>query len=184
METEKEEGRKPMSTTLKPYTDYLEEEGAQWKLVDPRQVETAPWTLFKCQYGCPRYGKSRCCPPHSPDYRRTREILDSYRRGILFSVAGDSNQLAVETARRLFLGGFYKSLALGGHPCTLCESCDLETCRFPRRRSLPWKPAGSTCLPPPAGAGLRCTPLPRRPRGHTANLPWYWWNKEGTDCCS
>ena len=133
METEKEEGRKPMSTTLKPYTDYLEEEGAQWKLVDPRQVETAPWTLFKCQYGCPRYGKSRCCPPHSPDYRRTREILDSYRRGILFSVAGDSNQLAVETARRLFLGGFYKSLALGGHPCTLCESCDLESCRFPQK---------------------------------------------------
>ena len=122
-----------MNESLKEYTDYLEGEGARWKLVDPRKVETAPWVSFKCQYGCPGYGKSRCCPPHSPDHKRTREILDSYRRGILFSIAGDGTVLAVETARRLFLGGFYKAIALGSHACDLCESCDLEQCRHPAK---------------------------------------------------
>ena len=122
-----------MNESLREYTDYLEGEGAQWKLVDPRRVETAPWVRFKCQYGCPRYGKSLCCPPHSPDYRSTREILDSYRRGILLAVRGDGSALAAETARRLFLGGFYKAIALGSHPCTLCESCTLDGCRHPEK---------------------------------------------------
>ena len=70
---------------MEKYIELLKAGGADLALViDPATVVTEPWVEFKCRYGCPRYGKSYCCPPHSPDYKRTREILDSFRRALLF----------------------------------------------------------------------------------------------------
>ena len=44
--------------------DYLRENGAEPALViDPHTVVTAPWTTFKCQFGCEHFGKNHCCPP-------------------------------------------------------------------------------------------------------------------------
>ena len=49
--------------------DYLRENGAEPALViDPHTVVTAPWTTFKCQFGCENFGKNHCCPPEAPDY--------------------------------------------------------------------------------------------------------------------
>ena len=67
--------------------DYLRENGAEPALViDPHTVVTAPWTTFKCQFGCENFGKNHCCPPEAPDYTRTRAVLDSFSTGILFRV--------------------------------------------------------------------------------------------------
>jgi hypothetical protein len=56
------------------------------KQIAPDSVVTAPWVRLKCQFGCPGYGKSYCCPPNTPTPEQTREILDSYRRAILFHI--------------------------------------------------------------------------------------------------
>ena len=107
-----------------------------------RQVVTAPWTTFKCQFGCENFGKNHCCPPEAPDYTRTRAVLDSFSTGILFRVHHwNATAMAAEGARRLFLDGYYKALAFGSGPCKLCPSCAPEGCRFP------WKavPAMEAC---------------------------------------
>ena len=91
--------------------DYLRENGAEPALViDPHTVVTAPWTTFKCQFGCENFGKNHCCPPEAPDYTRTRAVLDSFSTGILFRVHHwNATAMAAEGARRLFLDGYYKA---------------------------------------------------------------------------
>ena len=33
------------------------------RVVDVNTIKTGSWTRWKCQYGCPNYGKTLCCPP-------------------------------------------------------------------------------------------------------------------------
>ena len=84
--------------------DYLRENGAEPALViDPHTVVTAPWTTFKCQFGCENFGKNHCCPPEAPDYTRTRAVLDSFSTGILFRVHHwNATAMAAEGARLFF----------------------------------------------------------------------------------
>ena len=56
-------------------------EGA--KVIDPRSVVTAEWVRMKCQFGCPGFGMSHCCPPHTPTPDVTRKVIDSYQKAIL-----------------------------------------------------------------------------------------------------
>ena len=109
------------------------------KLIHPASVVTAPWTVFKCQYGCGSYGKSWCCPPHAPSHDKTREIIDSYETAILFHFKrmGNLTEVAQKVARQMFLDGYYKAAAMGSGPCRLCPVCALEenggACRFPEK---------------------------------------------------
>lgn len=104
-------------------------------IIDPHQVITAPWTAFKCQFGCENYGKNHGCPPQSPDWQKTRAILDSYSKGILFRVHNwNATAIARDLSRELFLDGYYKSIAFGSGPCKLCAVCSFpEICRFPAK---------------------------------------------------
>lgn len=53
------------------------------KQIDPRSVVTAEWVRLKCQFGCPGFGLSYCCPPHTPTPDVTRRVIDSYDKVIL-----------------------------------------------------------------------------------------------------
>ena len=120
---------------MKQYFEMLTEQGADPALlIDPHMVVTAPWTVFKCQFGCENYGKNHCCPPAAPGYEKTRAILDSYEKAILFRVHGwNATSMAAECSRKLFLDGYYKAIALGSGPCKLCKVCDPAGCRQPER---------------------------------------------------
>lgn len=50
------------------------------KIIDPGSVVTAEWVRLKCQYGCPGFGESLCCPPRSPTPDITRKVIDSYQK--------------------------------------------------------------------------------------------------------
>ncbi len=50
------------------------------------EVYTAPWVRMKCQFGCPGFGETLCCPPHTPTPDEMRKILDSYTHGILLHI--------------------------------------------------------------------------------------------------
>jgi len=107
------------------------------ELIDPRSVTTAEWVRMKCQFGCPGFGMSHCCPPHTPTPEVTRKVIDSYQKAILLHrrlTKGERSKNFTETIVRLeikiFLDGYYKAWSMGSGPCRLCKECDLSaSCR-------------------------------------------------------
>ena len=107
------------------------------ELIEPRSVATAEWVRMKCQFGCPGFGMSRCCPPHTPTPEVTRKVIDSYQKAILLhrrltkGERGKSfNETIVRLEIKMFLDGYYKAWSMGSGPCRLCKECDLSaSCR-------------------------------------------------------
>lgn len=118
------------------YLDFLLNNGADLAMViDTKTVVTAPWTIYRCHYGCNFYGKRHCCPPQAPGWKETREMLECFTTGILFCSGSerdtDITSLAIAVARELFLDGYYKAMAFGCGPCQRCETCNPDYCNFP-----------------------------------------------------
>ena len=100
------------------------------KAIAPASIVTAAWVRLKCQFGCGGYNGSLCCPPHSPTPEETRRVLDCYRRAILVHCKPGVGvkALVVALEREAFLAGYYRALALGSGPCSLCEECSFARC--------------------------------------------------------
>ena len=127
----------------------------QAKQIQPSTIVTAPWVRLKCQFGCPRYDKSYCCPPDTPEPEQTREIIDSYNRSILFhrespKVEGRPRPYReyldrlIELEGEMFKDGYYKALVLLCGPCHLCKECGKikgDPCAFGHRA----RPAMEAC---------------------------------------
>ncbi|MHC1719574.1 MAG: DUF2284 domain-containing protein [Clostridiaceae bacterium] len=129
---------------MEKYVNMLNKMGSDSvKIIDTKSIVTAPWTIFKCQYGCGRYGKSWCCPPKSLDYKQTQEIIDSYKTAILFRCHDMSivTDIAVKIAKEMFFDGFYKAIAFGSGPCKKCNECNPNGCNFPDKAA----PAMEAC---------------------------------------
>lgn len=109
--------------------------GGKAQIIYPQSVKTAAWVVYKCQFGCALYGKKHCCPPFSPTWKQTKEMLSEYSLGILFSSASmqGTSEIAGVLARELFLDGYYKAIAFGSGNCKLCKSCNMNHCNFPNR---------------------------------------------------
>jgi predicted metal-binding protein len=123
---------------MKPVEVYCQEvlemgvDGA--KVIDPRSVVTAEWVRMKCQFGCPGFGRSLCCPPHTPTPDITRKVVHSYQKAILLHrklPKGEKtkpfNEAIVNLEIKIFLDGYYKAWSMGSGPCRLCKECDLTT---------------------------------------------------------
>ena len=102
------------------------------RMVDPHSVATADWVRMKCQFGCPGFGLSHCCPPHTPTPDLTRKVIDSYQKAILLHqrlAKGERgknfNEALVRLEIKIFLEGYYKAWSMGSGPCRLCKKCDL-----------------------------------------------------------
>jgi predicted metal-binding protein len=110
------------------------------KVIAPHSIVTAEWVRLKCQYGCPRFGASLCCPPHSPGPETTRKVIESYQTAILLHQRirrgeNKSQQHFSETIASLeveiFCDGYYKAWSMGSGPCDLCKECNLSgPCRY------------------------------------------------------
>jgi predicted metal-binding protein len=105
------------------------------KIIDPGTIVTGPWVRWKCKYGCDGYDSSLCCPPNTPDYKETRELLDSYEKALLAHFTETPGhkpaptEVVVRLERDIFLDGHYKAFALGAGPCNLCKDCSMKVCR-------------------------------------------------------
>ena len=116
------------------YFNILKEGGAEQILViDPSTVVTAPWVFYKCKFGCKKFGTSHICPPESPNFRETREILNCYSKAILFTHRDLSKvrPLATWVSGEAFADDYYKSIAMASGPCDNCKNCSKEHCNFP-----------------------------------------------------
>lgn len=118
------------------YFDVLKEAGADLALqIDVSKIVIAPWTIYKCKFGCPRYGAYYCCPPNTPTWRDTEGMLKCFNSAILFRCHDFTKltDIAQAGSRALLLDGYYKVIAYGGSHCTLCEVCGRDHCNHPGR---------------------------------------------------
>ena len=118
-------------TDLKRFAGRACELGAaEAKVIDPASIATAPWVRLKCQFGCGCYNTTLCCPPYTPTPDETRKVIDCYRRAILIHCKPgvDVKELVATLEREVFLDGYYRALALGCGPCSLCDECNLHSC--------------------------------------------------------
>jgi predicted metal-binding protein len=104
------------------------------KIIKTDSIVTAPWVRWKCRYGC-GYNHGRCCPPYTPDYRETRELVGSYEKALLVHCTGSTEptDVVAPLERDIFLAGYFKAFALGAGPCNLCSECSLDVCRHPEK---------------------------------------------------
>ena len=112
------------------------------KTIDVASIRTGAWTRWKCQFGCPNYGKTLCCPPFVPDYAATQRFLQEFIRGIIIQYTFPLNGVAVENfaaadlsmsnglleillnlEREAFLQNHYKAFALKAVRCAMCCWC-------------------------------------------------------------
>ncbi len=100
--------------------------------IDTKTISTAPWTVYRCQFGCAAYGKSHCCPPKTPTWKETQEMIDCFKYGILFRCheMNAVSPMVIKVAQELFLDGYYKVTAFGSGPCRKCAKCNPEHCNF------------------------------------------------------
>ncbi len=124
-----------LDPSLYPYCERALETGVTHaKQIHTSSVVTGKWVRLKCQYGCGMYGKTYSCPPDSPTPDDTREILDSYRRAILFHIEHPYSKHwsketratklgLVELEAQMFKDGYYRAFVLLGGRCTVCEEC-------------------------------------------------------------
>jgi predicted metal-binding protein len=122
-----------MSTreTINSFIRLARELGAlEAKLIEAASIVIAPWVRLKCRYGCDGYNTSHCCPPHTPAYQETREVIASYRHAILIHCKklGSPTPIVSALERYIFLNGFYKAIGLGSGPCQLCAKCHTRQC--------------------------------------------------------
>jgi predicted metal-binding protein len=125
--------------TFEAYIDAALKQDVSHALV----IETSKaWVRMKCQFGCAGYGRTHCCPPHTPTPEEMRKILDSYTYGILvhlhwkknYKTVNQLNETLLDLERRIFLDGFYKAWALGCGPCDRCTECNIGgACLHPDR---------------------------------------------------
>jgi predicted metal-binding protein len=101
------------------------------KVIAPRSIVTAEWVRMKCQFGCPGFGVSLCCPSHTPTPEFTRKVIDSYEKAILLhrrlkkeERSKGFNETVVHLEIEIFLDGYYKAWSMGSGPCRLCKECD------------------------------------------------------------
>ncbi len=103
------------------------------RVIDPGSIVTAEWVRMKCQFGCPGFGQSLCCPPRSPTPEATRRVIDSYDQAILLykriekeGRGKEFNDAMVRLEIEIFLDGYYKAWSMGSGPCRRCKTCDLS----------------------------------------------------------
>ncbi len=113
-------------------------------LIHPSSVVTAQWVRLKCQFGCGGFGKSYCCPPDTPTPEKTRMILDSYSRAILFHLEVPQTpergkafktffKMLPKLEGEMFKEGFYRAFVFMSGPCRLCKTCgklEDDPCQF------------------------------------------------------
>ena len=117
--------------TVRAFIRQARELGAlEAKLIEAAGIVTAPWVRLKCRYGCGGYNTSLCCPPHSPTWLETREMIDGYKHALLIHCkeVGSSTAIVCELERRIFLAGFYKAFGMGNGPCHFCGNCNFKRC--------------------------------------------------------
>lgn len=136
------------------------------RVVDADSVAVECWVRIKCERGCPRYGVSLTCPPHSPDEEEMRRILAGYTHALFVQGTPPSRRfheqlLALE--RSLLIDGHPEALAFGAGPCPVCAACPPDgRCRYPDLARPSLEACGVDVYETARRAGRPIAPVRRR----------------------
>lgn len=120
------------------------------RVAEVAKIRTGAWTRMKCQFGCPNYGATLCCPPYTPDFEQTQKFLAEYKYGLIVEytvniegvkpedfgkvdaqVGKGLLELLLTLERDAFLMNHYRAFALKAGRCRLCDKCNLHKCVHP-----------------------------------------------------
>jgi len=105
------------------------------KVISTKSIIVEPWVQLKCRFGCSKFGKYKTCPPFTPTYKETQELLECYESAILIEGQPPAKQfegMLLKVEHKANLAGFYKAFSLNAGPCPLCVECDVEgSCPMP-----------------------------------------------------
>ena len=106
------------------------------RVISTKSIIVEPWVQLKCRFGCPKYGKYKTCPPFTPSYKETRELLDCYETAILIEgqpPGREFKEMLLSIEHKANFAGFYKAFVFSAGPCPLCIECDIdESCVKPK----------------------------------------------------
>ena len=130
--------------------------------IDPANIAIEPWVKAKCTYGCMFYGKKWSCPPHSLTGDEFKELLGCYSKAVV--VAGqpplpDFQRRLLELEAAAFLTGCKKAMVFTGGPCTWCDSCPENQCRFPEKRRPSLESCGCDVFALAESCGISVQPI-------------------------
>ena len=111
-------------------------------------IKTGAWTRMKCQFGCENYGRTLCCPPHTPSAEFMKQFLSEYEWSLLVQlpipipentdwktynkvICKRLTDVVVGTEREAFLLNYYRAFGLKAGRCWLCDTCNLQHCVHP-----------------------------------------------------
>ncbi|MGO9020596.1 MAG: DUF2284 domain-containing protein [Syntrophobacteraceae bacterium] len=152
------------------------------RIIKAGEIAIENWVRLKCRFGCPRYGRSLCCPPASPDEKEMVAVISGYRQALLVQGTPPSHLfheqlLALE--RAVFLAGYAEALAFGAGPCPVCPSCpDDGSCRFPEKARPSLEACGVDVYRTAHNAGLSLSPV-QHPQGYVKYVGLVLFDKRG-----
>jgi predicted metal-binding protein len=123
-----------MDNKLEEFIESAKKLGSQEaKYIDPATIKTGAWVIMKCRYGCGRYNTRLCCPPHTPTFKETQEVIDCYKTALLIHCKSWDmvTPLVAKLEKEIFLSGYYKVFGLGCGPCKSCRPCNMVKCIKP-----------------------------------------------------
>jgi predicted metal-binding protein len=150
--------------------------------IHPESIVTASWVRWKCQFGCPDYGKRYCCPPDTPTPEQTRLFIDCYHRAILFHIESprtpdrgksirEFEAMLIDLEGEMFKGGYYKAFILLAGPCRICKECTKPKgipCNFANRARPSMEACGIDVYQTAQNNGFSLVPL--REKTETQNI--------------
>jgi len=68
--------------------------------IDAETIVTAPWTVYRCRFGCDTYGKSHCCnPDHCNFLNKTAPAMEACGIDVFATVR--NNGMEIHTLREM-----------------------------------------------------------------------------------
>ncbi len=129
------------------------------RYISSADIPLAQWPRMKCQYGCPNYGQTLCCPPYTPGLEDMQRFVREYQTAMLveyraalpdgktgweaFDAKINTSLLTIllEIERAAFFQNCYKAFALKAGKCRLCDTCNLQRCLHPDKA----RPSAEAC---------------------------------------
>jgi predicted metal-binding protein len=133
--------------------------------ISPPKVPVARWVREKCRTGCPNYGIKGTCPPRTMEPEQMKTLLREFKTGIL--LVGEPplrtyHENLLEMEKTAFKRGFHKALAFTGGPCTICDQCRPDNCRYPAKRRYSLESCGCDVFGLAKEAGIILTTLEQK----------------------
>ncbi|ACS91044.1 DUF2284 domain-containing protein [Thermococcus sibiricus] len=110
-----------------------------------KDIKISPRPIWKCR-SCPAYAKNPSCPPYTPSWKETKELMKHYEKTLLIKFEVDPEKFDDEKRevltyllnreQELFKNGNFYALAFFPGDCNYCKECEFKKtkkCKIPTK---------------------------------------------------